>query len=50
MSEDRLSGALAPGQQVQGYAVMGKAVVDLRRDDLPRHVEVQVRSSWASAR
>lgn len=44
MSEDRLSGALAPGQQVQGWAVMGKAVVDLRRDDLPRHVDVQVRS------
>jgi hypothetical protein len=44
MSEDRLSGALGAGQQVQGYAVMGKAVVDLRRDDLPRRVEVQVRS------
>ena len=44
MSEDRMSGALSPGQQVQGYALMGKAVVDLRRDDLPRHVEVQVRS------
>jgi hypothetical protein len=44
MSEDRMSGALAPGQQVQGWALMGKAVVDLRRDDLPRHVEVQVRS------
>lgn len=44
MSEDRMSGALAPGQRVQGYALMGKAVVDLRRDDLPRSVEVQVRS------
>lgn len=44
MSEDRLEGALTPGQAVQGYAVMGKAVVDLRRDDLPRSVEVQVRS------
>jgi hypothetical protein len=44
LSEDRMSGALSPGQQVQGYALMGKAVVDLRRDDLPRHVEVQVRS------
>jgi hypothetical protein len=44
MSEDRLSGALAPGQPVQGYAVMGKAVVDLRRDDLPQRVEVQVRT------
>ena len=39
-----MSGALHPGQQVQGYALMGKAVVDLRRDDLPRHVEVQVRT------
>ena len=44
MSEDQLSGALAPGQRVQGYAVMGKAVLDLRRDDLPRSVDVQVRS------
>ena len=44
MSEDRLEGALAPGQQVQGWAVMGKAVVDLRRDDLPPSVDVQVRT------
>lgn len=44
MSEDRLEGALAPGQRVQGFAVMGKAVLDLRRDDLPRSVDVQVRS------
>jgi len=44
MSEDRLSGRVAAGQQVQGWAVMGKAVLDLRRDDLPAHVEVQVRS------
>lgn len=35
---------LQAGQRVQGYAVMGKAVVDLRRDDLPRSVDVQVRS------
>ena len=44
MSEDRLSGALVPGQQVRGVAVMGKAVLDLRRDDLPRSVQVQVRT------
>ena len=44
MSEDRLEGALAPGQQVQGWAVMGKAVVDLRRDDLPARVDVLARS------
>ena len=45
MSEDRTSGALLhPGQQVQAYALMGRAVVDLRRDDLPRHVQVQVRT------
>ena len=40
MSEDRLSGSLLPGQQVGGYAVMGKAVVDLRRADLPDDVRV----------
>ena len=44
LSEDRLSGAVVAGQDVRAYAVMGKAVVDLRRDDLPDGVEVQVRS------
>ncbi len=44
MSEDRFAGALVPGQAVTGYAVMGKAVVDLRRDDLPDGTRVQVRS------
>lgn len=44
MSEDRLSGALLPGQEVRGYAVMGKAVVDLRREDLPDDVRVRVRA------
>lgn len=44
MSEDGLSGALLPGQQVEGYAVLGKAVVDLRREDLPDGVRVRV---WA---
>lgn len=40
MSEDRLTGTLLPGQQVGGYALMGKAVVDLRRADLPDDVRV----------
>ena len=44
MSEDRLSGALLPGQEVAGWAVMGKAVLDLRRADLPDGVRVRVRS------
>jgi hypothetical protein len=44
MSEDRLSGAVAPGQLVEGYAVMGSAVVDLRREDLPDGVHVKVRA------
>ena len=41
MSGDRLSGPVAPGQPVQAYALMGGAVVDLRRDDLPAQVEVR---------
>ena len=44
MSEDRLSGVVAPGQRVEGYALMGKAVVDLRREDLPDGARVRVRS------
>ena len=44
MSEDRLADALAPGQRVEGYALMGKAVVDLRREDLPDGTRVRVRS------
>ena len=44
MSEDRMSGQVAPGQEVQGWALMGKAVLDLRRDDLPARVDVLVRS------
>jgi len=42
MSEDTLHGAVAPGQVVQGWALMGKAVVDLRRTDLPDGTRVQV--------
>jgi hypothetical protein len=42
MSEDTLSGAVAPGQAVQGWALMGKAVVDLRRSDLPDGTRVHV--------
>jgi len=49
MSEDRLSGALAPGQRVGGWAVMGKAVVDLRREDLPDGTRVRVRSLMGEA-
>ena len=44
MSEDTLNGAVAPGQSVQGWAVMGKAVVDLRRTDLPDGTRVNVRA------
>ena len=44
LSEDRFSGVVAPGQSVQGYAVLGKAVVDLRREDLPDGVRVSVRA------
>jgi len=44
MSEDTLNGAVAPGQEVQGWAVMGKAVVDLRRSDLPDGTRVNVRA------
>jgi len=44
MSEDRFAGALVPGQDVRGYAVMGKAVLDLRRQDLPDGTRVRVRS------
>jgi hypothetical protein len=44
MSEERLSGPVAPGQQVQGWALMGSAKLDLRRDDLPSRVDVLVRS------
>lgn len=42
MSEETFNGAVAPGQQVQGWAVMGKAVVDLRRTDLPDGTRVRV--------
>jgi len=44
MSEERLTGPVAPGQQVQGWALMGSAKLDLRRDDLPDRVDVLVRS------
>ena len=44
MSEERLTGPVAAGQEVQGWALMGSAVVDLRRDDLPARVHVLVRS------
>lgn len=44
MSEDRFAGALVPGQDVRGYAVMGKAILDLRREDLPDGTRVKVRS------
>ena len=40
MSGDTLSGPLAPGQRVEAYALMGGAVVDLQRDDLPERVDV----------
>jgi hypothetical protein len=44
MSEDRLFAPVQPGQEVRGWAVMGKAVLDLRREDLPSGTRVRVRS------
>lgn len=41
MSGDRLAGPVAAGQHLEAYAVMGGAVVDLRRDDLPAQVQVR---------
>jgi hypothetical protein len=41
MSEDRVEGPVAPGQGVEGYAVMGSAKLDLCRADLPAQVEVR---------
>lgn len=41
MSGDELSGPVQPGQDVQAYTLMGGAVVDLRRDDLPAVVHVR---------
>ena len=40
MSGDTLSGPVAPGQHVEAYALMGGAVVDLQREDLPERVDV----------
>jgi len=42
MSDETMTGAVAPGQQVHGWAVMGKAVLDLRRTDLPDGTRVRV--------
>lgn len=44
MSEDRFDEPLLPGQEVRSYAVMGKSVIDLRRDDLAEHVRV---TAWS---
>jgi hypothetical protein len=41
LSEDRLETPVAPGQQVEAYAALGTARVDLRRDDLPEQVYVR---------
>lgn len=41
MSEAELTGPLAPGQVAEGWALMGKAVVDLRRADLPDGTRVR---------
>lgn len=41
MGEERLAGPVAPGEAVEGYAVMGKTTLDLRRDDLPADVRVR---------
>jgi hypothetical protein len=44
MSEDRFFAPVQPGQEVHGWAVMGNAVLDLRREDLPSGTRVRVRS------
>lgn len=44
LSEDRLATPLLPGQDIVGWSVMGKAVLDLRRDDLPDEVRVRART------
>lgn len=41
MSGDTLRGPVVPGQQLQAWAVMGGAVVDLRDQELPAQVHVQ---------
>ena len=41
MSGDELRGPVAPGQGLEAYAVMGGALVDLRRDDLPAEVHLR---------
>ena len=41
MSETEVTGPLALGQSAEGWAVMGKAVVDLRRADLPDGTRVR---------
>ena len=41
MGGDELRGPVAPGQGLEAYAVMGGALVDLRRDDLPAEVRVR---------
>jgi len=42
LSEDKMSGVVLPGQRLQATAILGSAQVDLRRDDLPAHVDLQV--------
>lgn len=42
LSEDKMSGVVQPGQRVQATAILGSAEVDLRRDDLPAHVDLRV--------
>ena len=41
MGGDELRGPVAPGQGLEAYAVMGGALVDLRREDLPAEVHVR---------
>ncbi len=41
MSEDRVSGPLAPGQGVEAYALMGATKVDLLHPQLPSEVHVR---------
>lgn len=41
MSSDELSGPVAPAQWIAAYSVLGSALIDLRRDDLPAEVRVR---------
>lgn len=41
LSQDRLAGAVQPGQRLQATAVLGAAYVDLRHGELPAHIDLR---------